>query len=162
MAPLVDLAFFLKKKYSHLHGHKFMIVGRSEDYTSTDPALNPPIVEGQPNPIRRDTVQIGGGTSATLRIVADNPGVWLFHCKFFHSIFYLCPGLLHHRPPFFSFRQVTSNGISNPVSSYNSSKHLYRPKKLQSPPSLLSSIPNAPLLTCLTPAMLQGTTLRLI
>jgi iron transport multicopper oxidase len=65
-----------------LHGHKFMIVGRSEDYTSTDPALNPPIVEGQPNPIRRVTVQIGGDSSATLRIVADNPGVWHFHCKF--------------------------------------------------------------------------------
>jgi hypothetical protein len=71
---------FLKQISSHLHGPKFMIVGRSEDYTSTDPALNPPIVEGRPNPIRRDTVQIGG-SSATLRIVADNPGLWLFHCK---------------------------------------------------------------------------------
>lgn len=57
-----------------------MIVGRSEDFTSSDPALNPPIVEGQANPIRRDTVQIPSNHSATLRIVADNPGVWLFHC----------------------------------------------------------------------------------
>ena len=58
-----------------------MIVGRSLDFTSTDPALNPPIVEGQVNPIRRDTVQIPPGQSITLRVVADNPGVWIFHCK---------------------------------------------------------------------------------
>ncbi|KIM42143.1 multicopper oxidase [Hebeloma cylindrosporum] len=64
----------------HIHGHKFMIVGRSEDYTSSDPALNPPIEEGQLNPIRRDTVQIPSMHSATLRLVADNPGVWFFHC----------------------------------------------------------------------------------
>ncbi|KAF6757624.1 Fet3 protein [Ephemerocybe angulata] len=64
----------------HLHGHKFQIVGRSEDYTSSDPALNPPLVEGQANPIRRDTVQIPSMHSATIRLVADNPGVWLMHC----------------------------------------------------------------------------------
>ncbi|KAH9478002.1 Iron multicopper oxidase fer1 [Psilocybe cubensis] len=64
----------------HLHGHKPMIVGRSQDYTSNDPALNPPIVEGQKNPIRRDTIQIPSMNSATLRVVADNPGVWFFHC----------------------------------------------------------------------------------
>ncbi|TFK41495.1 Fet3 protein [Crucibulum laeve] len=64
----------------HLHGHKPMIVGRSTDYTSSDPALNPPIAENQPNPIRRDTIQIPSMHSATLRVVADNPGVWFFHC----------------------------------------------------------------------------------
>ena len=65
---------------SHLHGHKFQIVHRAEDYTSADPALNPPLVEGQANPIRRDTVQIPSMHSATIRIVADNPGAWLMHC----------------------------------------------------------------------------------
>ncbi|KAG6915686.1 hypothetical protein DXG01_010414 [Tephrocybe rancida] len=64
----------------HLHGHKYQIVGRSEDYTSNDPALNPPIVEGQANPIRRDTVQVPSMHSVTLRVIADNPGVWLLHC----------------------------------------------------------------------------------
>lgn len=67
---------------SHLHGHKFQIVGRSEDYTSDNATLNPPIVEGQANPIRRDTVQIPSMHSATLRFVADNPGVWFMHCAF--------------------------------------------------------------------------------
>ncbi|KAI0305242.1 Fet3 protein [Multifurca ochricompacta] len=64
----------------HLHGHKVQIVNRAEDYTSSDPTLNPPIVEGQANPMRRDTVQVPAGTSVTLRVVADNPGAWLFHC----------------------------------------------------------------------------------
>jgi iron transport multicopper oxidase len=64
----------------HLHGHKPMLVGRAEDFTSSDPTLNPPLVEGQANPMRRDTVQIPSMNSATLRVVADNPGVWLLHC----------------------------------------------------------------------------------
>lgn len=66
--------------HSHLHGHKFQIVQRSLDYTSDDPSLNPPINESQPNPIRRDTVQVPSGQGATLRVIADNPGAWIFHC----------------------------------------------------------------------------------
>lgn len=65
---------------SHLHGHQFQIVNRATDYTSDDPALNPPIVEGQSNPVRRDTVAVESGASATLRFVANNPGAWIFHC----------------------------------------------------------------------------------
>lgn len=67
---------------SHLHGHKFQLVQRSTDYTSDDPELNPPVKEGQVNPMRRDTVQVPSGEGVTLRIVADNPGAWIFHCKF--------------------------------------------------------------------------------
>ncbi|OCH87144.1 Fet3 protein [Obba rivulosa] len=64
----------------HLHGHKMQLAGRSTDYTSDDPTLNPPINETQPNPMRRDTVQIPAGSSVTLRVIADNPGVWFLHC----------------------------------------------------------------------------------
>ncbi|KAF8480361.1 Fet3 protein [Russula ochroleuca] len=64
----------------HLHGHKMQIVNRVQDYTSSDPTLNPPIVEGQANPMRRDTVQVPPGSSVALRIVADNPGTWMLHC----------------------------------------------------------------------------------
>lgn len=53
---------------------------RATDYTSDDPVLNPPLEEGQANPVRRDTVQVQSGTSATLRFRADNPGAWFFHC----------------------------------------------------------------------------------
>lgn len=70
----------LGKHPFHLHGHKFAIVGRTQNYTSEDITLNPPLVEGQSNPIRRDTVDIPSMHSATIRIVADNPGVWLMHC----------------------------------------------------------------------------------
>ncbi|KAF8630296.1 hypothetical protein AX15_003009 [Amanita polypyramis BW_CC] len=64
----------------HLHGHKFMIVNRAQDYTSSDPELNPPLQEGQSNPIRRDTVLVPSMNSVTLRFVGDNPGAWFFHC----------------------------------------------------------------------------------
>lgn len=67
---------------SHLHGHKVQIVNRAEDYTSSDPTLNPPIVEGQANPIRRDTIGVPGGSSVALRVMADNPGAWIFHCAY--------------------------------------------------------------------------------
>ena len=63
-----------------MHGHKFQIVKRATDYTSDDPELNPPLNESQPNPMRRDTVQVPSMNSVTLRVIADNPGVWFFHC----------------------------------------------------------------------------------
>lgn len=56
------------------------LVNRADDYTSDDPTLNPPLQEGQANPMRRDTVHVPSGSSVTLRVVADNPGVWFFHC----------------------------------------------------------------------------------
>ncbi|KAF8989715.1 Fet3 protein [Cyathus striatus] len=64
----------------HIHGHQFQIVQRTTDFTSSDKSINPPVVEGQKNPMRRDTVQIPAGAGATLRFVADNPGGWFFHC----------------------------------------------------------------------------------
>lgn len=66
--------------HSHFHGHKFQIVSRGDDYTSANSTLNPPLKEGQANPIRRDTIQLLSMQTATLRFVADNPGSWLFHC----------------------------------------------------------------------------------
>ncbi|KAH9948015.1 multicopper oxidase-domain-containing protein [Amylocystis lapponica] len=69
-----------RKHPFHLHGHMFQIVSRAQDYTSSDPALNPPINESQVNSIRRDTILIPPGTSVALRIIADNPSAWFFHC----------------------------------------------------------------------------------
>ncbi|KAJ0158047.1 Iron transport multicopper oxidase fio1 [Colletotrichum tanaceti] len=34
------------------------------------------------NPIRRDTVTIPGFSHVVIRILADNPGVWAFHCHY--------------------------------------------------------------------------------
>jgi iron transport multicopper oxidase len=64
-------------------------VHRADDFTSDDPELNPPMLEGQANPVRRDTVQVPSGASATLRFVADNPGIWFFHCEFHEFHYYL-------------------------------------------------------------------------
>ncbi|KIP07399.1 hypothetical protein PHLGIDRAFT_38701, partial [Phlebiopsis gigantea 11061_1 CR5-6] len=36
--------------------------------------------ETQVIPIRRDTVQVPPGEGVALRVVADNPGAWMFHC----------------------------------------------------------------------------------
>ncbi|KZS97466.1 Fet3 protein [Sistotremastrum niveocremeum HHB9708] len=74
----------------HLHGHKFAIINRVADITSDDPSQNPPVTEGQANPMRRDTIEIPSGGSVTLRWVADNPGAWFFHC---HIDWHLSAGL---------------------------------------------------------------------
>jgi iron transport multicopper oxidase len=49
------------------------------DSESDDPMENPPLVEGQENPVRRDTIVVPAGGSTTLRWRADNPGTWFFH-----------------------------------------------------------------------------------
>lgn len=75
----------------HLHGyvavkdpayrrHEFQVVEKSFDVTSNDTSMNPPIVEGQENPTRRDTITIPPGGKVVLRWRADNPGAWFFHC----------------------------------------------------------------------------------
>ncbi|WRT64797.1 uncharacterized protein IL334_001731 [Kwoniella shivajii] len=74
----------------HFHGHEFQIVQKSMDITSDDPQDNPPFVEDQKNPARRDTVTIPGGGKVVLRWRADNPGAWFFHC---HVDWHLSSGL---------------------------------------------------------------------
>lgn len=97
------------------------LVQRSTDYTSDDPALNPPIVEGQANPMRRDTVQLPGGAGVTLRVVADNPGVWIFHCiDFAASLAFLSTDVL-----FRSRRMASGSRIGRDVCR-SSSAHTKR------------------------------------
>jgi FtsP/CotA-like multicopper oxidase with cupredoxin domain len=52
----------------HLHGHTFTIV-------ATDGNPVPPAAR-----LRKDTVLIGPGERYDLEIIANNPGIWLFHC----------------------------------------------------------------------------------
>jgi len=61
----------------HLHGHNFQIVQRS--------AINAGVYGGTPinppsTPIRRDVVKVNAGGYVTFRFIANNPGVWAFHC----------------------------------------------------------------------------------
>ncbi|KAJ7784867.1 Fet3 protein [Mycena maculata] len=62
----------------HIHGHKFQIIQRSSNFSSSDPSV---ITNANlNNPLTRDTILIDAGASARLRFVADNPGTWFFHC----------------------------------------------------------------------------------
>lgn len=56
----------------HLHGHSFRIVA----------------VDGNPLavPIVRDVVTVSPGERYDIEFVADNPGVWLFHCHELHHM----------------------------------------------------------------------------
>ncbi|KAJ2982616.1 hypothetical protein NUW58_g6404 [Xylaria curta] len=60
----------------HLHGHQFQIIERPKSNTGnwTRTKLVPD------TPVRRDTVAVFANSYAVLRIKANNPGVFLFHC----------------------------------------------------------------------------------
>ncbi|PMD41129.1 Ferroxidase [Hyaloscypha variabilis F] len=59
----------------HLHGHNMQLISRSGGGPLFP--FNPPA--GAP-PMRRDTIQVPGSGSVTLRWIANNPGINLFHC----------------------------------------------------------------------------------
>jgi len=60
--------------------HEFQVVSKSFDVTSDDPTINPPLVEDQKNPARRDTITIPPSGKVVIRWRSDNPGAWFFHC----------------------------------------------------------------------------------
>ncbi|KAI1158076.1 multicopper oxidase-domain-containing protein [Nemania serpens] len=74
----------------HLHGTRMWVLGQGHAYFPgyeafgllpegkglLDPA-NSTVIR---NPLKRDTITVEGFGWVLLRFVADNPGVWLFHC----------------------------------------------------------------------------------
>jgi len=71
----------------HLHGHTFFVMGYGlEGDGDYNPSNNTLIRNG----VRRDTVVVPTGSWAVLRFIADNPGVWFFHC---HIDWHLQSGL---------------------------------------------------------------------
>ncbi|EPS32652.1 hypothetical protein PDE_07612 [Penicillium oxalicum 114-2] len=73
----------------HLHGHNFQLVDRAPsygrhfyDYADGDPLVYDPNnhTEFPKYPARRDTFVLPPQGYFVIRFVADNPGVWLFHC----------------------------------------------------------------------------------
>ncbi|KAH9462276.1 hypothetical protein Pst134EB_006183 [Puccinia striiformis f. sp. tritici] len=62
----------------HLHGVDGWIVstGTGEINATTVSGLQ----YNTTNPLRRDTQVIGGGSYHVVRVLADNPGVWILHC----------------------------------------------------------------------------------
>lgn len=62
----------------HLHGHNFQTVIREDDdwgdYQPSNHSALPAV------PMRRDVLMARPTSNFVIRFVADNPGVWLFHC----------------------------------------------------------------------------------
>ncbi|WPH02237.1 putative multicopper oxidase, type 1 [Acrodontium crateriforme] len=73
----------------HLHGYKFFILAQGHGYPPRKSPLQGMTQENlQPlfqdldltNPLRRDTASVEAFGWILLRFVADNPGMWAFHC----------------------------------------------------------------------------------
>jgi iron transport multicopper oxidase len=84
----------------HLHGHNFQVVDRTPSYGDNFYTYGnfPEPVPFNPNnhktfpqyPARRDVIVLPPQGSLVLRFIADNPGVWFFHC---HIDWHLSQGL---------------------------------------------------------------------
>ncbi|KIX05409.1 uncharacterized protein Z518_06281 [Rhinocladiella mackenziei CBS 650.93] len=83
----------------HLHGHNFQVINRSPPYGPHfyDYADGDPVPWDSANhsafpaiPARRDTFVLPPQGNFVIRFVADNPGVWFFHC---HIDWHLSQGL---------------------------------------------------------------------
>jgi FtsP/CotA-like multicopper oxidase with cupredoxin domain len=60
----------------HLHGHTFFVLAAGHGY----PPENLYQKLNLTNPLRRDTASVEAYGWTLIRFVADNPGVWAFHC----------------------------------------------------------------------------------
>jgi hypothetical protein len=109
----------MKRISSHIHGHKFWIVERSSNFSSTDPAV---ITRANlKNPLARDVILIESGGSATLRCVS---GIRQFCEK---KLIPDAPPDLSRTTQASGFSTVTSSGIWRQASRSSSSKrHLSR------------------------------------
>lgn len=80
----------------HLHGHHFQVVVRAESIGSDDDSDYYPYDPSTQNvtfpefPMRRDVLVVKPYSHFVIRWVADNPGVWFFHC---HIEWHLTQGL---------------------------------------------------------------------
>lgn len=69
----------------HLHGHNFQVVSRSaEEYGFFNGSGND---DTPAIPMKRDTILVRPNGNLRLRFVADNPGIWLFHCHIEWHVF---------------------------------------------------------------------------
>ena len=66
----------------HLHGHQFQVISRpkSNSGNTTGSSGSQPALDINPIPPQRDVVTVNARSYVVLRIVANNPGVFLFHC----------------------------------------------------------------------------------
>jgi len=84
----------------HIHGHTFWVLATSEHPAASESSS-----------LRRDVVTVAAHGWAALLLVADNPGVWTFHC---HIEWHLAAGLvaeLHEATESLTDLQVPQNHI---------------------------------------------------
>jgi FtsP/CotA-like multicopper oxidase with cupredoxin domain len=62
----------------HLHGYKFWVLAEGHGYPPPTPELHASL--NLTNALRRDTAGVEAYGWMLIRFVADNPGVWAFHC----------------------------------------------------------------------------------
>jgi FtsP/CotA-like multicopper oxidase with cupredoxin domain len=60
----------------HLHGYKYFVLGQGHGYPPADTVSSADIS----NPLRRDTASVEAYGWLHIRLLADNPGAWAFHC----------------------------------------------------------------------------------
>lgn len=67
MGDVIDITFvnYLEQHPFHIHGHSFYVLGANHNTI---------------NPVRRDTITIPKNSTVTIRLIFNNPGVWLAHC----------------------------------------------------------------------------------
>jgi len=61
----------------HSHGHTFWVIEQSGEYNDV-------------NPIERDTINVPIKERVVIRLLADNPGPWIFHC---HIDYHMVEGM---------------------------------------------------------------------
>ncbi|CAF1596759.1 unnamed protein product [Didymodactylos carnosus] len=71
----------------HIHGHTFWVISNQKQFAGNYKASTAFNVK---NPVRRDTFTVQSESNAVIRFVADNPGVWIFHC---HIDWHLAGGM---------------------------------------------------------------------
>ena len=70
----------------HLHGYKFFLMGQGHGYYDAETYK-----ADMTNPLRRDTASVEAYGWLWIRVIADNPGAWPFHC---HITWHTEAGLL--------------------------------------------------------------------
>ncbi|KAJ2329970.1 ferroxidase fet3 [Coemansia sp. RSA 2702] len=71
---------FINDHTFHMHGHDFQVTEAGPCGKATGGYPEVSYRKSGPWPIRRDTVQVRAFEYVRLRLRADNPGVWRFHC----------------------------------------------------------------------------------
>ncbi|KAF1938344.1 hypothetical protein EJ02DRAFT_457968 [Clathrospora elynae] len=64
----------------HLHGYKFWVLASGHGYPPPSLLQTQSSHFNTANPLRRDTASVEAFGWLLIRFVADNPGVWAFHC----------------------------------------------------------------------------------